>query len=343
MNIAIIAPPHIAVPPPKYGGTELFVAHLATALTDAGHRVVVYANGESRLPSEVRWLYATQQWPIADQARAQMINLDHQAWAVADAAREGFDLVHANDAFAVHFAPLLDVSMMLTLHHPREPVLSDLYRRHPEVQYVAISRAQARAEPMPGLRVIHHGLDPAEYRPGVGRRTHLCFLGRMVACKGAHTAIEVARRTGIPLKIAGEIQPLFRDYWEARIRPHVDGRLVEYVGEADLAVKNDLLGSAVALLVPIEWEEPFGLVMIEAMACGAPVLAFRRGSVPEIVSNGVSGWICRDVDEMTRRAASPGIPAATCRRYMVDRFSAARMARDYARAYQELVRLPGVA
>ena len=123
-----------------------------------------------------------------------------------------------------------------------------------------------------------------------GKRSHLTFLGRIAPVKGTHIAIEVAKRAGIPLKIAGEIQPMFRDYYETRVKPHVDGNFIEYVGEADLAAKNELLGNSLALLFPIEWEEPFGLVMIEAMACGAPVLAFANGSAPEIVRDGVSGY-----------------------------------------------------
>jgi glycosyltransferase involved in cell wall biosynthesis len=343
MNIAIIAPPHIPVPPPKYGGTELFVAQLARGLHRMGHRVVVYANGESRLPCEVRSRYRASQWPISNADRAQMINLDHHAWAMHDAQVQGFDVVHANDAFAVHFARFLDAPLVLTLHHPHEPVLSELYTAHPELQYIAISTAQARAEPMSGIRVVHHGLDLDEYRVSAARRSYLCFLGRMAPCKAPHLAVEVARRSGIPLKLAGEIQPLYQDYWDSRVAPSVDGRFIEYVGEADLPAKNELLGGAIALVMPIEWEEPFGLVMIEAMACGTPVLAFGRGSVPEIVRDEVSGWICRDVADMAARATTLCIRPERCRGYVAERFSAGRMARRYEHVYAHVSRYMGVA
>ena len=343
MNIAIIAPPHIPVPPPKYGGTELYLAHLVRALARRGHRIVLYANAESRVPCEVRPSPMRPEWPIQSFDRAQMVNLDHHAWAIRDALTEGFDLVHGNDALAIHFERFMHAPLVLTLHHPHEPVLSELYSRHPDVQYVAISGAQAALESMPLVRVVHHGLDLDEYRLSDGQRSYLCFLGRMAPCKGVHAAIEVARRSGIPLKLAGEIQPVFREYWDSRVAPLIDGRLVEYVGEADLALKNELLGGARALLFPIEWEEPFGLVMIEAMACGTPVLAFGRGSVREVVRNGITGWICSSVDDMAARAASIRIAPATCRTHVARHFSADRMAADYEALYASLARVEGVA
>jgi glycosyltransferase involved in cell wall biosynthesis len=141
----------------------------------------------------------------------------------------------------------------------------------------------------------------------------------------------------MPLKIAGEIQPIYRDYWETRVKPLVDGRFIEYVGEADHAAKNELLGHATALLFPIQWEEPFGLVMIEAMACGTPVLAFRGGAVVEVVANGVSGWVCRDIDEMAFRAANVGVSPASCRRHVEKHFSIELMARRYEAVYQDAI------
>jgi glycosyltransferase involved in cell wall biosynthesis len=158
----------------------------------------------------------------------------------------------------------------------------------------------------------------------------------MVPCKGAHTAINVARRAGLRLKLAGEVQPMFGDYWREVVLPQVDGDRVQYIGEADGALKNELLSGARALLFPIDWEEPFGLVMIEAMACGTPVLAFGSGSVPEIVRDGVSGWICADVDEMIARAVAPGIPAGPCRSWAEARFSCERMVDGYLDLYDRL-------
>jgi glycosyltransferase involved in cell wall biosynthesis len=186
------------------------------------------------------------------------------------------------------------------------------------------------------LSAIHHGVDLALYPVGEGKRDYMCFIGRIAPAKGTHTAIEVARRAGIPLKIAGEIQPIFREYWEQQVKPHVDGSLIEYIGEADFAIKTELLRRARALLFPIDWEEPFGLVMVEAMACGAPVLAFARGSVPEIIKDGVSGWISKDVPTMARQAQELSISPQCCREYANQHFSLNRMVDDYVALYDRL-------
>src|SRR5262249_4125594 len=190
------------------------------------------------------------------------------------------------------------------------------YARYPRTTYVAIAAWLARAERMPQLHVVHHGIPLADYTYSQEKDDYVAFLGRMVPCKGAHLAIEAARRAGVRLKLAGEIQPQFRRYWDEQIRPRLDGDRVEYVGEADFALKNALLSKARALLFPIQWDEPFGLVMIEAMACGTPVLAFAGGTVREIVRDGENGWICRDLDDMARRIALPPAAASACRAFV---------------------------
>src|SRR5262249_55878666 len=153
-------------------------------------------------------------------------------------------------------------------------------------------------------------------------------------CKGTHLAIDAARRAGIPLKLAGEIQPLFQEYWDTQIAPHVDGKQVIYVGEVDLERKNSLLGGARALLFPIQWDEPFGLVMIEAMACGTPVLAFEGGSVREVVRDGVSGWVCETAADMADRIVASAIAPASCRDWVATHFSADRMVDEYVDVYE---------
>ncbi len=336
MRIALVASPFIPVPPVRYGGTELFVADLAEGLVRAGHDVVVYANGESRPPGELRWLYERADWPVSSMSDAGMKDLAHTAWACEDAARHA-DVIHLNCGPGVVFSRFVKVPFVVTLHHPAEPGLSALYRQHPDLQYVAISRAQQARESLTHITTVHHGIDLARYQFSSRKQGYLAFLGRMAPSKAPHLAIEVARRAGLPLKMAGEVQPMFADYWESMVKPHVDGRRVEFVGEADLAVKNELLGSAAAFLFPIQWDEPFGLVMVEAMACGTPVLAFGRGSVPEVVSNGESGWICGDAEEMARRARNPGISASACRAHVAARFTTAQMASGYVEVYRQAI------
>jgi glycosyltransferase involved in cell wall biosynthesis len=190
-------------------------------------------------------------------------------------------------------------------------------------------------ESMPRLRTIPHGLDVNLYQFVEQKQQYLSFIGRIAPIKGTHIAIDVAQRTGIPLKIAGEVQPVFREYFENKIRPKIDGKFIEYVGPADLQAKNELLGNSMAMLFPIQWNEPFGLVMVEAMACGTPVLAMPGGSVPEIVVEGVSGHICRSARQMTTCIQRLNIKSATVRRYVEDNFSIETMVRGYVGLYSE--------
>ena len=337
MRIGLIAPPFIAVPPHAYGGTELFVANLARELHALGHDITVYANGESKLPCRLRWRYERTDWPPTDAVRAQLKNLDHTSWAIREAA-DSFDVLHVNDAVALPFTRFIETPTVLTVHHPHEPALTDHYVNYPHVHYVAIADWLARREPMPHVDVIHHGIAVADYTFGADKDDYAVFLGRMVPCTGPHLAIQAARRAGIRLKLAGEIQPAFIDYWERQVLPHVDGDHVEYVGEADFALKNALLSKARALLFPIQWEEPFGLVMIEAMACGTPVLAFSGGAVAEVIRDGVNGWICRDVADMADRLASLDVPPGSCRDCVQESFSVREMANRYVRLYKHLSR-----
>jgi glycosyltransferase involved in cell wall biosynthesis len=333
VRVGLIAPPLIPVPPSNYGGTELFVAHLATALQDLGVEVVVYANGESTVPVKRRSIYERAEWPIKDQGNAWIRDLNHTSWAVAE-AQTGCDVVHVQSAQGITFSRWSHRPIVLTLHGPHDPKLSELYSFFPDVQYVCISHAQCREETMPRMHTVHHGIDLSQYRFVEQKQQYLSFIGRIAPLKGTHLAIDVARRTGIPLKIAGEIQPLNREYFERKIEPHIDGKLVEYIGLADLPTKNELLGNSMAMLFPIQWNEPFGLVMVEAMACGTPVLAMPGGSVPEIIEPGVCGYICRSVVEMAKRARDLNINPGVVRKYVEENFSTFRMAQAYIQVYQ---------
>src|SRR5579859_2437437 len=274
MKIALVAPPFIAVPPRKYGGTELFVAELAEALQQEGAKVVLYANGESTASVETRWIYEQEDWPLQSEVEASLKGLSHSAWAVQDA--HDADVIHVNSAPALSFSHFVQQPFVYTVHHAYEQPLTEYYAKLPEVQYVTISDFQRQKLQMPHMRTIHHGIKPSLYQLQETKRPYLCFLGRVAPPKGTHLAIEIAKQSGIALKIAGEIQPIYQEYWETQVKPHVDGKFIEYVGELGPEEKNELLGNAMALLFPIQWDEPFGLVMIEAMACGTPVLAMPR-------------------------------------------------------------------
>ena len=336
MRIALIAPPFLSVPPKKYGGTELFLAHLAEGLSQLGMDVVVYANGESKVQAELRWLYPKDDWPIQDDLHASLKELDHTSWAVSDCLQQA-DVVHLNSAPGLVFTRLQGPRWVYTLHHPCTPSLSAFYAGFPDVEYVAISDFQKDAEPIKRIRTIHHGIDFRSYRLETKKAEYLSFLGRIAPMKGVHNAIEIAKRSGIPLKIAGEIQPIYREYFESCVRPLLDGKFIEYIGEANLAIKNELLGRSMAMLFPIEWNEPFGLVMIEAMATGTPVVAFPGGAVAEIVRDGVSGYVCSGVDEaVTRLREVRKLKPASVRAYAQRFFSVERMAQDYLALYREM-------
>ena len=340
MKIALIVAPFIAVPPADYGGTELFVAHLAEGLHRAGAEVVVYANGESTVNVERRWIYEHSQWPIKVPEQAWLRELNHESWAVRDAAKD-CEIIHVQSPQGLAFSRFVDCPTVLTLHGPHEQKLSEFYAYYPDVYYVCISDAQCKQESMPRMRTIHHGIDPTQYRLVEHKQQYLSFIGRIAPIKGTHIAIEVAKRTGIPLKIAGDVQPMYREYFENKIKPEIDGKLVEYIGLADLKAKNELLGNSIAMLFPIQWSEPFGLVMAEAMACGTPVLAMPGGSVPEVVHDGVSGYICRNVRDMSNRVRNLNIDPATVRKYVEENFSIERMVEDYVALYRDALHVGG--
>lgn len=336
MKIALIAPPFIPVPPTRYGGTELFIAQLAEGLQASGVDVVVYCNGESTVGVERRWLYERAQWPIQGEIYDNLKDLNHTSWAIHDAAGDA-DVLHINNVPGLVFSRYARQPMVYTMHHPHIEGLSEIFESFPGVHYVTISDFQRQQERVPRIRTIHHGVELEEYAVGPARgRDYLAFIGRIAPVKGAHLAIEVAKRSGVPLKLAGEVQPLFREYFEREVKPHIDGRFIQYVGEVDHAAKNELLGGARALLFPIQWDEPFGLVMVEAMACGTPVLALPGGSVWEIVRDGVAGYVCRSTEEMAQRARELAPAPEQVRRYVEERFSLARMVRDYISLYNEI-------
>jgi glycosyltransferase involved in cell wall biosynthesis len=336
MRIGLIASPFIPVPPTRYGGTELFVANLAESLRRLNVHVSVYANGESTVRADVRWVYPKQDWPLPAEMSGLTKDLDHISWSIKDAT-EGCDLVHVSNALAVPFSRLSPLPFVCTLHHPCEPSITDLYERYRTVTYVSISHHQAAMHPTVASKVIHHGLDLSRYRFAEEKEPYLCFLGRICPIKGTHHAIAIARQLGMPLKIAGEVQPIFQNYYDTQIRPYVDGRNVEFLGEADFSMKNDLLSRATALLFPIEWEEPFGLVMVEAMACGTPVIAFPGGAVEEIVSDGISGTICHSVEDAVQALRENHFEARAVRDHAERHFSATAMARKYHHLYMSIL------
>jgi glycosyltransferase involved in cell wall biosynthesis len=339
MRIAQIAPLFESVPPRLYGGTERVVHNLARGMTESGCEVTVFCSGDSKTYGEMEHV-----WPTALRLSPRPI-LDPFAYhvrmleAVARQAHR-FDAIHNHNDYPM--LPLLRMTptpVVSTAHNRMDhPDLRAVFEYFGDAPMISISDAQRRA--MPGLNwlaTVLHGIDPAEFdfhpRPG----KYLAFLGRISPEKRPDWAIDMAQASGVPLKLAAKIDEKDQLYYERRIKPRIDGKLVEFVGEISEREKSEFLGNALALAFPIDWPEPFGLVMIEAMACGTPVLTRPVGSVLEVMQDGLSGFVRADVKQLARLApAAARLDRAAVRRYCAERFSFERMTREYLNVYRHL-------
>lgn len=336
MRIALVSTPFVALPPPGYGGTELVVDALSRALVRAGHEVSVFATGDSRAPG-LRAAFEAPVWPPDPYSE-----LLHARFAAGEIAGEEFDVVHAHVPAMVGFAEELGAPLVYTQHHAADPVLGRFYARVPGVRRVAISWRQAElSDPSPHA-VVHHGLDPALYPEEAGPGGELAFfLGRLSWCKAPELAIEAAGHAGLDIAVAGRVHtsdPSPPGWAEEVLSPALGRRHVRWLRGADLDAKRRLFARARALLVPLRWEEPFGLVMIEALLAGCPVIASPRGAAPEIVRDGRDGFLVRGPREMAaalHRAARLDRRAIQARARA--RFSADRMAAEYLAVFRDAV------
>jgi glycosyltransferase involved in cell wall biosynthesis len=338
MRIAQIAPLTESVPPRLYGGTERVVSFLTEQLVEMGHDVTLFASGDSRTSAELAavWPCALRFDPtLRDPIAPHMLMLEQ----VCQRADE-FDVLHCHlDYWPFSLFSRQDTPFLTTLHGRLDLAeLHSVYNCFPDVPLVSISDAQRLPlREANFVATVQHGLPTNLLTPRNVSPAYLAFLGRICPEKRPDRAIRIARRAGIPLKIAAKVDRVDEAYFRDTIRPMIDGREVELIGEINDAEKPDFLSGAIALLVPIDWPEPFGLVMIEAMACGTPVIAFNAGSVPEIIEHGVSGLIVEDEDAAVaaiRRV--PDLSRATVRRCFEKRFTAQRMAEDYLALYRRL-------
>ena len=339
LRIALVSPLFESVPPKLYGGTERVVSWLTEELVAQGHDVTLFATADSRTTARLH-AAAPHGLRLDEQCR------DPAAWHVTmlhdvvERARD-FDLVHFHLDHA-HFPVVRAARLraLTTLHGRLDlPELQPLFARYPDVALVSISDAQRKPLPRAGwLGTVHHGLprDLLPFNPRPGR--YLAFLGRISPEKRPDRAIRIARRAGIPLRIAAKVESSDRAYFESEIKPLLDGPGVEFIGEIGEREKAEFLGNALALLFPIDWPEPFGVVMIEAMACGTPVIAWNCGSVPEVIEPGVNGWVVDDENAAVAAAAQcASFDRAGCRRHFEERFTAERMAADYVALYRALL------
>lgn len=339
MKIAMIAPPWVPVPPVAYGGTEAVVDQLCRGLVAAGHEVTLFATGDSTCPVRTEWVYEEAQGHQMGNAAVELRHLLHAYDRVGD-----FDIVHDHTLVGpVRAAAAGNLPVVTTNHGPFNDELNAIYREiAPFVPVIAISQRQALgAGDIEIAKVIHHGVDPLQFPVGPGSGDYLLFLGRMAPSKGVDLAARAAREAGVPLVIAAKMrEPAEHEYFEARVRPLL-GSSVEYIGEVAFDQKVELLADARALLNPIQWEEPFGMVMIESLACATPIITFPLGAAPEIVDHGVTGYLCGSADALPAAIdAVDSLDRAACRLAVLQRFSTARMVAEHVELYEEVAARP---
>jgi glycosyltransferase involved in cell wall biosynthesis len=340
MRIAQVSPLYESVPPRLYGGTERVVSWLTEELLRQGHEVTLFASGDSLTNARLIAVcpQALRLDPDCIDPLAHHIQMGEQVLQHKDE----FDIIHFHIDY-LHFSMSRreELPQITTLHGRLDiPDLVPLYREFSDMPVVSISDAQ-RA-PLPWINwqgTVHHGMPEDRFKPYLESGKYLAVLGRVSPEKGVDSAIEIALRAEMPLKIAAKIDKADRDYFESRIKPMLKHELIEFVGEIGDLEKNEFLGNAAALLFPINWSEPFGIVLIEAMACGLPVIAYPLGSVPEIIEDGISGFLVQNIDEAANAAKKiSGFDRQKCRKAFERRFSDRRMAHDYLTIYERIVK-----
>jgi len=339
MRIAQVAPLYESVPPKLYGGTERVVSILTEELVREGHEVTLFSSGDSETTARLV--------PVCPESlrlnKECMDQLAHHVLMLEQVFSElhNFDIIHFHIDY-LHF-PLTrrtGAVNVTTLHGRLDiPDLQPLYRNFSEMPVVSISDAQR--EPLPWINwqgTVYHGLQEDRFLFHKDSEEYLAFLGRVSPEKGLDEAIKIAKRAGMKLRIAAKVDNEDKEYFESVIKPMLKDPLIEYIGEIGNPEKCEFLGSAAALLFPINWPEPFGLVMIEAMACGTPVVAYSSGSVPEVLEDGVTGFLVNNVDTAAEAVGRlPEIERSRCRHTFEQRFSARRMAQDYLAIYEKLI------
>jgi glycosyltransferase involved in cell wall biosynthesis len=344
LRIAVLSPVWFPVPPSGYGGIEWIVALLADGLVDAGHDVTLFASGDSKTKAKLQYVYeeAPSQW-----IGRSYWELRHSLACYTNA--DEFDVINDHTGMSgLVISGLIDTPIVHTVHGPLNGEPGEMYEQLagllPNLHLISLSMNQRAPKPeLPWLANCPNALDLSIYPSKPHTGDYLLFLGRMSPDKGCHRAIAVAMELELPLKIAGKLrEPKEREYFAEFVEPHLGIHGIEYLGEVSHGTKVELLQDARATLFPIDWEEPFGLVMIESMACGTPVIATNHGAVPEVIEHGRSGIIVEHYRDMPAALEqADALDPRECRRYVEERFSPERMVDDYVRAYREAMVVAG--
>ncbi len=336
MRVGIIAPPWAPVPPPLYGGIEQAIDGLARGIQDAGHDVVLFTTGDSTTPVDRRWVL-----DMAEGFRIGFTVPEIRHVAAAYEALTDVDVIHDHTVLGPIYAEgRTDRPVVTTIHGPFNDEMTDIYSRFADrVPIIAISHAQRKVVPdLPVARVIHHGIDASRFPVGDGAGGYCLFLGRMSPDKGAHRAALAARKAGVPLVMAGKCrEPWEHEFFDREIAPFLADD-IRYVGEIPHEEKLRLLAGATCTLFPIRWNEPFGLVMVESLACATPVLAFPEGAAPEVIEHGVTGFLCDDESDMAEAIAAVGdLDRGSCRAAVEGYFSMRRCVGEHLDLLEEVV------
>ncbi|MEU8900271.1 glycosyltransferase family 4 protein [Nocardia sp. NPDC048505] len=344
LHIALVAPPYFDIPPAGYGGVEAVVATLADELVERGHRVTLLGAGKSGGRAEFVQLWETTRSAELGTPYPEIVNT-LKAWHAVSALHERHpvDIVHDHTFAGPLNAPgyhNLGIPTVVTVHGPVDPDMHRYYRAFdPSVRLIAISDRQRELAPdLHWIARVHNAIRPAEWPFRAEKSEYALFLGRYAPYKGPHLALDAAHAAGVPLVLAGKCnEPPERAYFEQRVRPLLTDQDTVF-GEADAVAKRRLLAEARCLIFPVQWEEPFGIVMLEAMVCGTPVVALRGGAVAEVVEHGVTGWICDDPAELPEAIARAGdLDPRACRRRVEELFAADHFAHGYETAYYRAI------
>lgn len=337
MNVALTVDPELPVPPKLYGGIERIVDMLVRGLDRDGHEVTLFAHPESEVPCDLTTYPATE-------SRGLLPTLQNMSMVSSSVLARNFDLVHSFGRLG-YLLPVLPLSIPKLMSYqraiPARTVTWGERLSRGTLHFSGCSRHLI--EPYagrPNWHVVYNGVPIEKYsfEGQVADDAPLVFLGRVEHIKGTHHAIEVAQQTGRQLVIAGNVDEEHRDYFEEHVEPYLDGEQIQFIGPVDDEEKNDLLGRAAAFLMPILWEEPFGIVMAEALACGTPVIGLNRGSVPEVIEHGITGYVCTSVDEMIEAVEALGsIDRRACRRSMEEHFSDRAIVQGYKNVYRKML------
>jgi glycosyltransferase involved in cell wall biosynthesis len=343
LKIAQVAPMWFPIPPKKYGGTEWIVYHLCEGLQKLGHDVTLFASGDSNVPCK---LSATHPKSLIEDGISwvdhtyNMLNLSRAYQRSSE-----FDIIHTHiDLWEIYFAPLVKTPSIHTIHNPlyssrKNDSRLTMFQKFKDNNYVAISnshRKLSRAK-INFVKTIYNGIKMSDFEFNPNPKDHFVWCARIDKYKGIENAIKIAKKAGVKLVLAGRLDPTQKDYFNSKIKPHL-GKDIKYIGEYSFEEKSEFFGNARALLYPIEWHEPFGLNMTEAMACGTPVIAYNMGSVPEVVKDGKTGFIVKDIAGAVKAVKKiDQINRADCRDWVQKKFSTEVMVGNYEQAYYDII------